>query len=82
MSQMNGQRAELLREEIRALRADLGETVQALASRADVPARMRASAGRTTRKLRRWRDDPLPWTLLAAGATVALIVLLGRGRRP
>lgn len=81
MSRMNGQRAELLRDEIRALRADLGETVQALAARADVPARMRASAGRTAHRMRGWGDSPLPWTLLAAGATVALIVLLGRGRR-
>lgn len=81
MSRVDGQRADVLRDEIRTLRAELGQTVQALAERADVPARMRSSAGRTAGRMRRWADSPLPWALLTAGATVALLVLLARGRR-
>ncbi|WP_213454941.1 DUF3618 domain-containing protein [Rhizomonospora bruguierae] len=44
--------AEALREEIRQTRAELGETVQALAARADVKARVRESAEQTKDRLR------------------------------
>ena len=42
----------VLRDEIRQTRADLGETVQALAAKADLKARAKESAGRTAAQLR------------------------------
>jgi hypothetical protein len=50
MSQQNGSNAstEALREEIRQTRADLGETVQALAAKADVKSRLKESAAQTS----------------------------------
>jgi ElaB/YqjD/DUF883 family membrane-anchored ribosome-binding protein len=41
-----------LRDEIRQTRAELGETVQALAAKADVKARMRESAAQTAAQVR------------------------------
>jgi len=76
---------ELLRAEIRHTRADLGQTVQALAARADVPARMRQSAVRTGQRVRDQAGQAvsavrntgvrqeLPVAVIAAGAVVALI---------
>lgn len=43
---------ERLRAEIQRTRADLGETVQALAAKADVKARMKESADRTRQRVR------------------------------
>ncbi|MEV1290179.1 DUF3618 domain-containing protein [Micromonospora sp. NPDC049679] len=43
---------ELLRAEIERTRAELGQTVQALAAKADVKARMKESADRTTQRVR------------------------------
>jgi hypothetical protein len=42
-----------LRDEIRRTRAELGETVQALAAKADVAARIRDSAVQTRERVRR-----------------------------
>lgn len=85
-----------LREEIAQRRADLADTVEALASRADVKARTRAQvatvksrvrhglrhgAARTRRSL---REHPAPWAVSAAAATtlaLALVVLPRRWRR-
>jgi len=84
-----------LRAQIRQTRAELGETVQALAERADVKARIRTSANRTWRRVRgqasdarrgrgagrakRWR---LPMALLAVGvAGVVVVFVLQRRRR-
>ena len=44
--------SEALRAEIRQTRAELGETVQALAARADVKARLKESAAQTRHRLR------------------------------
>ncbi|SDZ33513.1 Protein of unknown function [Micromonospora pattaloongensis] len=52
MSSGNGSGdVEALRAEIRQTRAELGETVQALAARVDVKARMRESADRTKQRI-------------------------------
>lgn len=44
---------EALRAEIRQTRAELGETVQALAAKADVKARIKGSAAQTRDRMRR-----------------------------
>lgn len=44
--------AEVLRDEIRRTRSELEETVQALAARADVKARLKESAAQTRQRLR------------------------------
>jgi hypothetical protein len=72
-----------LRAEIKQTRSDLGETVQALAAKADVKARaldqvevakQRARAAVTT--------SPVPIALVVAGvAAVVGIILVMRGRR-
>lgn len=48
----NGQPPEALREEIRRTRMELGETVEALAARADVKARLRHGAEQTRERIR------------------------------
>lgn len=80
---------EMLREDIRQARADLGETVQALAAKADVKARMRASAVHTRERamaqvrgnLGQMRGNPMPMAAVLAGAAAAIIVLLVIQRR-
>ncbi|MEH1125828.1 DUF3618 domain-containing protein [Micromonospora sp. CPCC 206061] len=80
---------EMLREDIRQARADLGETVQALAAKADVKARVRASAEHTReRALAQVHDagvavrrNAVPWAAMVAGATAAIIVLMVIQRR-
>ncbi|HEY0696409.1 MAG TPA: DUF3618 domain-containing protein [Micromonospora sp.] len=48
---------EALREEIQRTRAELGETVQALAARADVKARVRQSAEETRARVRQSAEE-------------------------
>jgi hypothetical protein len=83
---------EALRAEIARTRAALGETVQALAAKADVKARVRESAAQTTLRVRQQaaqataqlrdqatrqgRRAPLPWAALAAGAVAAVVTVL------
>lgn len=73
---------EALRAEIRQTRADLGETVQALAAKADVKARVRRSASQS---VERARANPVPLAMVAAGAAAALtaivLLMVTRGRR-
>ena len=53
MTQPNGAGdPQALREEIRRTRAELGETVQALAAKADVKARLKDSAVQTRERVR------------------------------
>lgn len=77
----SSQQWEALRDEITHTRAELGETVQALAAKADVRARVRASATHAADRVRTVGYSPVPWLLLAGGATVVLLVLVARGRR-
>lgn len=72
--------ARALREEIDQTRTDLGDTVQELAARVDVPARMRARYRRGAARVRR---APVAWLAATGGAVVAAvaIVLVVRGRR-
>ena len=73
---------ELLREEIRRTRAELGDTVQALAAKVDVKARVRASAAHTRERAgAAVRGDPVPWAALVAGAAAAIILLMVIQRR-
>ncbi|HEY8534470.1 MAG TPA: DUF3618 domain-containing protein [Micromonospora sp.] len=82
-----------LRAQIRQTRAELGETVQALAEKADVKARLRTSAHRTWQRVRgqashaghqargghsRWR---LPLIVAAVGAAAVVVVFVRRRRR-
>ena len=92
-SNTDNRQAEALRREIVQTRAALGDTVQALAAKADVKGRMRASATHTADRVkgsvRRARRAPETWMIVTAGAaaTAAVILLLrgfagnGRGRR-
>jgi anti-sigma-K factor RskA len=73
--------AEALRDDIAHTRAALGETLQALAGRADVRARTRASASRMTDRIRAVWRTPTPWLMLASAAAAAAAVLLARGGR-
>jgi pyridoxal biosynthesis lyase PdxS len=70
------QDTEALRAEIARTRAELGQTIQALAERADVKSRVQHSVRRAGR-------TPMPWVALAAGAVaaVALLVLIRKRQR-
>jgi hypothetical protein len=77
--------SEALREEIQHTRAELGETVQALASKTDVKARVRESAARRAELVKGSVRDaarrPVPWIVLGAGAAALAVLLVLRGRR-
>ena len=74
-----------LRDEIERTRAELGATVQALAARADVRARVRRSAAHRAVAVRDSVRDagrrPAPWLVIGAAAAVIAAVLVLRGRR-
>ena len=58
MTRSNGSgNPEALRAEIRQTRADLGETMQALAAKADVKARLKGSAAQTRNRVRERAGD-------------------------
>jgi hypothetical protein len=72
-----------LRADIVQTRAELGATVEALAARADVRARVRESAEEAKARLRQSAQEavrsPVPWVvLLTAAAVVAGFVVLRR----
>ncbi|MEU7908233.1 DUF3618 domain-containing protein [Actinoplanes sp. NPDC049118] len=78
-----------LREDIRQTRADLGETVQALAAKADVKARAKEQVEQTKQRARaqvhdaseKVRRNPVPFAAaLVAGAALVGIILIVRGR--
>jgi hypothetical protein len=84
--------AEALRAEIARTRAELGETVQALAAKADVKARVKESAAQTRLRVRQQaahttaqlrgqarvqaRRAPLPLAAVAAGAVAVVVAVL------
>jgi hypothetical protein len=75
-----------LRQDILQTRAELGATVEALAARADVRARVRETAEeakvRVRQSAREATRSPIPWAvLIAAAAAVAAIVVLKRRSR-
>ncbi len=75
-----------LRQDIVQTRAELGATVEALAARADVRARVRETAEGAKLRMRRSAQDaarsPVPWVvLLAAAAAVTAFVVLKRRLR-
>lgn len=78
---MSNRQADALRDEIVHTRAELGETLQALAARADVRSRARASATRATDRLWAIWRSPTPWLMLTSVAAATVAVLLARGRR-
>jgi hypothetical protein len=72
-----------LRQDIVQTRAELGATVEALAARADVRARVRETAAEAKQRVRQSAQDavrsPVPWVVLfAAAAAVAAFVVLKR----
>jgi ElaB/YqjD/DUF883 family membrane-anchored ribosome-binding protein len=70
---------EELRAEIKQTRADLGETVQALAAKADVKARAMDQVEQARERVRR---NGVPIVLVVAGvAAVVGVILIVRGRR-
>jgi hypothetical protein len=70
-----------LRAEIQQTRADLGETVQALAAKADVKARALDQVEQVRARVRR-SAGPVPVALVLAGlVAVAGVILVVRGRR-
>ncbi|GAA4589816.1 hypothetical protein BJY16_009023 [Actinoplanes octamycinicus] len=94
MSERNGTTTKpdlvALRAEIKQTRSELGDTVQALAARADVKARAREQVVQARERVRvqvreqaaAVRLNPAPLVLLAAGlAAVAGVILIVRGRR-
>nr|WP_173167034.1 DUF3618 domain-containing protein [Phytohabitans suffuscus] len=66
---------EALRAEIRQTRADLGETVQALAAKADVKARVRRSAAQTAERARENRIQLVAAATAVTGVLAAIVVL-------
>jgi hypothetical protein len=70
---------EELRAEIKQTRADLGETVQALAAKADVKARALEQVEQARERVRR---NGVPIVLVVAGVAAAVgVILIVRGRR-
>jgi hypothetical protein len=71
-----------LRQDIVQTRAELGATVEALAARADVRARVRETAEEAKLRVRRSAQEaahsPVPWAVLIAAAA---FVVLKRTRR-
>lgn len=81
---------EELRAEIKQTRADLGETVQALAAKADVKARAREQVEQARQRVldaagqaqERVRSNGIPIALVLAGVAAAVgVILVVRGRR-
>jgi anti-sigma-K factor RskA len=72
---------EALRDDIVHTRAELGQTLEALAARADVRTRARASATRAADRMRGFWRSPTPWLMLTTAAAATAAVLLARGRR-
>lgn len=67
---------EALRAEIRQTRAELGETVQALAAKADVKARVRHSVAHTTERARENRTQLAAVATAVTGVLAAVVVLM------
>jgi hypothetical protein len=74
---------EELRAEIKRTRADLGETVQALAAKADVKARAKEQVEvARERAVETVRTNQVPIAIVVAGAMAVVgIILVLRGRR-
>lgn len=72
---------EALRAEIKQTRADLGETVQALAAKADVKARVRQSVAHTGERARENRAQLVAAATAVTGALAAIIVLMVMRKR-
>ena len=74
---------EELRAEIKQTRADLGETVQALAAKADVKTRAKEQVEvARERALETVRTNQVPIAIVVAGAMAVVgIILVLRGRR-
>lgn len=79
---VNGVQAEQIRQDIARARAELGQTLQVLAARADVRSRAKESAGYAAERVRAAWLSPGPWVAMSMTlAAAALVVTLVRGRR-
>lgn len=76
MNRHNQQQVRALRNEIAHTRAELGQTVQELAARVDVPARAKASARRAAQRARVASTSPGPLATVAVGAAVLIAIVL------
>jgi hypothetical protein len=72
---------EALRAEIRQTRAELGETVQALAAKADVKARVRRSATHTAERAKENRVQLAAAATAVTGVLAAIVVLMVMRKR-
>jgi hypothetical protein len=79
---ITGRQAEALRQDIVRTRADLGETVQALAERADIRSRMRASRTRLREQSRILVRTHGGWIVVAAGLAGAVVAAIIAQRPP
>lgn len=74
-----------LREDIVHTREELGRTVEALAAKADVRARLRHGTSQAAERVRTsTRDaarDPVPWLVLFGAAALVVTLIIGRRRR-
>ncbi|MFD0820688.1 DUF3618 domain-containing protein, partial [Micromonospora zhanjiangensis] len=73
---------EALRQNIRRTRAELGETVQALAGKADVKARIKDSAAQASARVRSRAAEKTALVREQAGQTAELVRDAGRGPVP
>ena len=71
-----GKDPDALRAEIDEIRADLGDTVEALAAKADVKAQAQAKVEQGRRLVARYG----PWPQVAAGAAAVVAVAIFSGR--
>lgn len=80
MTTKPARQVEELRAEINHTRAELGETMQELAGRVDVPSRMREGYRKATARA---SNSPVPWLLMAgaAAAAAAAVTLMVVRRR-
>lgn len=71
-----------LRESIEQTRAELGRTVEALAAKVDVKARLREGAEQRAERVKESvRQRPVPWVAIATAAAALLVVFVIVRRR-
>jgi hypothetical protein len=80
VTRSNTRQIDALRNDILETRAQLGETVQALAAKADIRSRARGSASRAAGRMRTAQGSAVPWAALAVAGAVVVAVMMTRRR--